>query len=700
MQPGSDFPLGATWDGAGVNFAVFSAHAEKMELCLFDSSGRRETRRLQMTHRTNQVWHVYLPGLGPGTLYAYRAHGPYAPRHGHRFNGRKLLLDPYARSFSGPLRVVPALFGGSGAESDDADSAAFMPKSRVMDPSFDWRGDRPLRIPWSDTVIYETHVRGFTRVHSGIPAALRGRFAGMACPEVIEHLQQLGVTCVEFMPVHAFADDAFLVEKGLRNHWGYSTLGYFAPESRYAGPDPVNEFKAMVRDLHAGGLEVILDVVYNHTFEGNENGPTISWRGLDNASYYCLHDDSLDRYVDVTGCGNTLKLSHPRVLQMVMDSLRYWVEEMHVDGFRFDLAAALGREQDGFHRGSGFFDAVRQDPVLSRVKLIAEPWDVGLGGYQLGNFPTGWSEWNDRYRDTVRRYWRGDEGHLSDFAKRLHGSSDFFEHDGRDPGAGINFITSHDGFTLRDLVSFSHRRNEDNLEDNRDGHPANYSSGYGEEGATEDPRILDTRDRQRRNLMATLLLSQGTPMLLAGDEFGRSQQGNNNAYCQDNAVGWVDWSQVQEDRVFLDFVRRVMRIRSEHTVLRRPRFVHGQVRSKQRDLADIQWLSREGNLGREPDWDDPAQCFLGMLLCEDESVLGPGQGTMAGEPETLLLYFYAGEAAMDYRLPVVNGDSEWCCLLDTHRPEPAAECCAPPGSIIEMPPRVVLVWKLRSVAGD
>ncbi|MFM2043427.1 MAG: glycogen debranching enzyme GlgX, partial [Pseudomonadota bacterium] len=600
VRPGRAYPLGATWDGFGVNFALFSAHAERVELCLFDETGNREIERVTLPDCTDEVWHGYLPDARPGLLYGYRVHGPYDPCRGHRFNPHKLLLDPYAKALVGGIRWSDAHFAyrvGSAREDlsfDRRDNARGMPKCRVIDPAFTWGPDRPPAVPWADTVIYEAHVRGLTRLHGGVAKPLRGTFAGLAGQPVIDHLKAIGVTAIELLPVHAYADERHLVEKGLRNYWGYASVGFFAPEPAYMSGRTTREFKTMVARLHDAGIEVILDVVYNHTGEGNHLGPTLSFRGIDNASYYLLNPHDRRFYVDHTGTGNSLNIAHPRVLQMVMDSLRYWVEEMHVDGFRFDLATTLAREPHGYDPGSGFLDAVRQDPVLSRVKLIAEPWDVGPGGYRVGQFPPGWGEWNDRFRDTVRRYWRGDEGMLPELAARLTGSADLFEHGKRKPWASVNYVTAHDGFTLMDTVSYAHKHNEANLEGNRDGHDANFSANYGVEGASDDPAVRALRLRQARNLMATLLLSQGTPMVLGGDELLRTQQGNNNAYCQDNPISWVDWTAGGVDGAEMTaFVARLTALRRAHPVLRRGRFLHGRERSAD-GIADIAWITPQG----------------------------------------------------------------------------------------------------------
>jgi glycogen operon protein len=577
VWPGQPYPRGATWDGEGVNFSVFSANADKVELCIFDSSGRHEVQRILLRERTDEIWHSYLPEARPGLLYGYRVYGPYDPGRGHRFNPNKLLIEPYAKHLQGTVVWSDAHFGYRVGNSkadlsfDKRDSAPGTPKSRVIDPAFTWGDDRPPRVPWHDTVIYEAHVRGMTMRHPQVPPQLRGTYAGMATAPVIEHLQRLGITTLELMPIHAFFDDRHLLQKGLRNYWGYNTVGFFAPEMRFSATGRVSEFKTMVKSLHSAGIEVILDVVYNHTAEGNQMGPTLSFRGIDNAAYYRLVPEDPRYYMDFTGTGNTLNLQHPRVLQLIMDSLRYWVLEMHVDGFRFDLASALARELFDVDRLGSFFDTIGQDPVLSQVKLIAEPWDIGSGGYQVGNFPPGWNEWNDKYRDTMRAYWKGDGGLIGDFARRFTGSSDLYEASGRKPHASINFVTAHDGFTLQDLVSYNEKHNEANGEDSRDGSNDNRSWNCGVEGPAADPLIRKLRTQQRRNLMATLLLSQGVPMMLAGDELGRTQNGNNNAYCQDTETSWLDWNLDEEQSEFLGFVAHMIDLRRRHAVFSRRR---------------------------------------------------------------------------------------------------------------------------------
>jgi len=617
IEPGLPYPLGATWDGKGVNFALFSAHAEKVEICVFDGRGRRELGRNALPEYTDEVWHGYLPDARPGMLYGYRVYGPYAPERGHRFNHHKLLLDPYAKALAGKLRWTDAHYGyriGSHREDlsfDRRDNASAMPKCVVVESAFTWGDDHRPAVPWTDTVFYEVHVKGFTVQHPRVQPALRGMFAGLAAPAIIAYLEQLGVTTLELLPVHAFVDDRRLVENKLRNYWGYNAIGFFAPEPRYLQGDP-NEFKTMVKHLHEAGIEVVLDVVYNHTAEGNHLGPTLSFKGIDNASYYRLAENPR-YYDDTTGTGNTLDLRHPRVLQMGMDSLRYWVEEMHVDGFRFDLAPALAREDNGYRRDAAFFKAIQQDPVLSRVKMVAEPWDVGPGGYQLGNFPPGWSEWNGKYRDVVRRFWRGDMGVSSELASRLAGSSDLFAHNGRRPRASVNFVTVHDGFTLADLVSYNHKHNETNHEDNRDGADDNYSWNCGVEGPTGDPEILNLRERQKRNLIATLLLSLGVPLLLGGDEHGRTQRGNNNAYCQDNDISWVDWTQWKpRDLALEEFVKMMLRMRHEHPAFKRDAFYRGQPIDDS-GRKDIAWMKPDGREMQPDDW-TPERRTLGFFL--------------------------------------------------------------------------------------
>ncbi|MFL1874511.1 glycogen debranching protein GlgX [Hansschlegelia beijingensis] len=623
LESGSPYPLGATWDGLGVNFAVFSAHAEQIDLCLFDPSGRREIARMPLPEKTDEVFHGYLPGARAGLLYGFRAHGPYEPQDGHRFNPHKLLLDPYAKQIAGEVRWSDALYGyrlhspRADLTMDRRDSAPAMPKAVVTDDVFNWGDDRPPNTPWSDTVIYEAHVRGLTMLRQDIRAHERGTFAALASPPMIEHYKRLGVTAIELLPIHAFLQDRVLVEKGLRNYWGYNTLGFFAPEARYLSDGSLNEIKVAVRRLHAAGLEVILDVVYNHTAEGSELGPTLSFRGLDNASYYRLIEGEPRYCVNDTGTGNTVNLSHPRVLQVVMDSLRYWVEAYHVDGFRFDLGVTLGREAHGFDPGSGFFDALRQDPTLARVKLISEPWDIGPGGYQLGHHPPGFAEWNDKFRDSVRRFWRGDGGQRPELAARLAGSSDLFDRRSRKPWASINYVASHDGYTLADATSYVARHNHANGEENRDGHHENYSANWGVEGPTFDPIIREIRGRVARAMLTTTIFANGTPMLLAGDEFGRTQRGNNNAYAQDNEISWVDWTLAEEDEgaALTAFVERLIALRRAQPVLRSKNFLHGREEPAP-GVLDIAWFDEQGAPISAEAWNDPAERTLTLRRAE------------------------------------------------------------------------------------
>jgi glycogen operon protein len=652
VEPGRPYPLGASWDGSGVNFAIFSANAERVELCLFDDRGRRELSRIVLPEFTDEVWHGYLPDARPGTQYGFRVSGPYDPGRGHRFNNNKLLLDPYARALTGPVRWSDALYGyriGSARDDlsfDRRDSASGMPKCVVMDSAYTWGRDVRPNVPWSQTIFYEAHVKGFTANHPDVQPAARGTFAGLADPAAVSYLHDLGVTSIELLPVQTFVDDRYLVEKRLRNYWGYNTLGFFSPDPRYIGAD-VNEFKTMVKHLHEAGIEVILDVVYNHTAEGNHLGPTLSFRGIDNASYYRLAEDPR-YYEDVTGTGNTLDTRHPRVLQMVMDSLRYWVEEMHVDGFRFDLATALAREDNGYTREAAIFKTIRQDPVLATVKMIAEPWDVGMGGYQVGNFPPGWSEWNGKYRDTVRRFWKGDLGIAPELASRLAGSSDLFEHQGRRPFASVNFVTVHDGFTLTDLVSYNGKHNDANGEDNRDGTDDNASWDCGAEGPTDDPAINALRERQKRNLIATLFFSLGVPLLLAGDEFGRTQRGNNNAYCQDNEISWLDWSgRGPHDLALTEFVKNLIRLRSGHPAFARRDFYHGQP-VKANGRKDIAWIGADGGEIRDDGW-GPERRTLGFFL---------------GAPPMLFIAMNADPDDQSFRLPDAD-NVKWSLVLDT-----------------------------------
>jgi isoamylase len=673
LWPGRPHPRGATWDGMGVNFALFSEHAERVELCLFDRSGRQEIKRLAFLEQTDQVWHGYLPQARPGQLYGYRVYGPYRPKDGHRFNGNKLLLDPYARNILGAVRWHDALFAyrighGEGDLSfDRRDSAPYMPRCKVVETAFTWGDDRPPHVPWHETVIYELHVRGFTMRHPEVPEALRGTYAGLASAPVIEYFKRLGVTTVELMPVHAFIDDRHLVDKGLRNYWGYNSIGFFAPDHRYSASGKVNEFKTMVRTLHEAGIEVLLDVVYNHTAEGNEWGPTLCFRGIDNAAYYRLVPDNTRHYQDFTGCGNTLNMQHPRVLQLLMDSLRYWVTEMHVDGFRFDLASALARELHAVDRLSAFFDILRQDPVLSRVKLIAEPWDLGSGGYQVGNFPVGWAEWNDKYRDTMRAYWKGEGGVIGEFAQRLTGSSDLYNRSSRRPYASINFVAAHDGFTLADVVSYNDKHNEANGEDNRDGHNHNLSWNHGVEGPTDKPEVRLLRARQQRNFIATLLLSQGVPMLLAGDEIGRSQNGNNNAYCQDNELSWVDWSLDDDKHALLEFTRRLLAVRAAHPVFRRRDFFQGRPLFGS-GVHDIVWLRPDGSEMGEHEWQQDHARALAMFLSGDGLNEVDGRGRPVRD-DSFVLLFNADANSITFKLPAALRLGPGELLVDTSKPQ-------------------------------
>ncbi|MBI5616645.1 MAG: glycogen debranching protein GlgX [Gammaproteobacteria bacterium] len=666
VWPGSPYPRGATWDGEGVNFSLFSAHAEKVEVCIFDPSGRRELQRVTLPECTEAVWHGYLPEGRPGLLYGYRVHGPYRPEQGHRFNPHKLLIEPYAKHLQGTLKWSDAHFGyriGGRREDlsmDRRDNAAGMPKCRVVDPAFTWGNDQPPKIPWHDTVIYELHMRGYTRRHPAVPEPLRGTYAGLATAPVIEHFKRLGVTTIELMPVHSFIDDRHLVARGLRNYWGYNSIGFFAPDTRYSATGRISEFKTMVKTLHSAGLEVILDVVYNHTAEGNHLGPTLCFRGVDNASYYRLMADDPRYYMDFTGTGNTLNLTHPRVLQLLMDSLRYWVLEMHVDGFRFDLAASLARKLHDVDRRGTFFDVISQDPVLSGVKLIAEPWDVGAGGYQVGNFPPGWAEWNDKYRDTLRAYWRGDEGTIGDFARRLTGSSDLYESSGRTPFASINFVTAHDGFTLHDLVSYDDKHNEANGENNCDGHSHNISWNCGVEGPGDDPAVRELRARQKRNFIATLLLSQGAPMLLAGDEGGHTQHGNNNAYCQDNELSWLDWQAWDEE--LTAFVGNMIRLRARHPVFRRRRFFQG--RPIRPGVKDILWLTPAGEEMTDAEWQQSFARGMAVYLSGD-AVLDTDQRGRRLHDDSFLLLLNAHHDTVPFTLPAIHPAAGWQVVVDT-----------------------------------
>jgi isoamylase len=699
VWPGRAYPLGASYDGAGTNFALFSEAAELVELCLFDEHGH-ETR-VPLRECDGFVWHGYLLSVGPGQRYGYRVHGPYQPAAGQRCNPAKLLLDPYAKAIEGTVDWDPAVFSYPFDDPDgrnDTDSAPHVPRSVVINPYFDWGVDRPPRIPYHETVIYEAHARGLTKLHPEVPEAERGTYRGLTHPAVIEHLRGLGITAIELLPVHQFVTEGGLEEGGLANYWGYNTIGFFAPHNAYsasgAAGEQVQEFKAMVKDLHNADIEVILDVVYNHTAEGNHLGPTLCFRGVDNASYYRLTDEDRRYYLDTTGTGNTLLMRHPHVLQMIMDSLRYWVLEMHVDGFRFDLAAALARQFHEVDRLSAFFDLVQQDPVVSQVKLIAEPWDVGVGGYQVGNFPPLWSEWNGKYRDTVRDFWRGEPAKLPEFASRLTGSSDLYQDDGRRPVASVNFVTCHDGFTLADLVSYNSKHNEANGEDNRDGTDDNRSWNCGAEGPTSDPAVRALRARQQRNFLTTLLLSQGIPMLLAGDESGRTQHGNNNAYCQDNELSWLDWQQVDGD--LREFTRELVRFRASHPVFRRRRFFQGRsIRGDRHELGDIAWLTPAGEEMTDEDWEAGFSKSM-MVFLNGDAISEPG---MRGEPitdDSFLLLLNAGEQDMDFAIPPPGYGERWAKELDTAFPSPAAlpaEQAAKPGDHVRVTSRSMQVLR-------
>jgi glycogen operon protein len=674
--PGTPYPLGATWDGAGVNFAVFSEHAEKIELCFFDISGK-ESSRVLLTEKTDQVYHAYLPGIRPGQHYGYRVHGPYRPQEGQRFNPHKLLIDPYAKAIAGDLTWHDSLFGfrvgdpAADLSFDDRDSAPYVPKSIVVDPAFSWGDDRNPRIPWNESIIYEMNVKGLTIKNQAIPPEYRGTYAAVSSDAMVEYFLSLGVTAVELMPVHHFIHARFLVEKGLRNYWGYDTIGYFAPHAAYSSAGAlgaqIDEFKTMVRTLHREGIEVILDVVYNHTGEGSHLGPTLTFRGLDNYSYYRPAPNQPRYYQDYTGCGNTLNVAHPRVLQLIMDSLRYWITEMHVDGFRFDLAAALAREFYDVNRLAAFFDIIHQDPIISQVKLIAEPWDIGPGGYQVGNFPVLWAEWNGHYRDTVRSFWRGDPGMAGSMGYRLTGSSDLYERGGRKPYASINFVTAHDGFSLMDLVSYNQKHNDANQENNRDGMNENLSWNCGTEGPTDRPEIVALRWKQMRNFLATLLLSQGVPMVLYGDETGRSKQGNNNTYCHDDGISWTVWDLKPDQTEFLMFFRRLVCIRKAHPMLQRRNFFHGQDVVKP-GVKEVLWLQPGGADMNPGSWMDPNTKTFGLLMRGDSNEETDWHGNTLRD-DTLFLLFNANGAPVTFSIPDISRGRGWTAVLDTRHPQ-------------------------------
>ncbi len=682
ILPGDPAVLGANWDGEGTNFAIFSAHADRIELCLFDKRGS-ETERLTLPEYNNEIWHGYVPGVGPGQRYGYRVHGAYDPAHGHRFNPNKLLIDPYARELDGEVVWSTAQFGYDTLSADkdmsfsEEDSAKGMPKSIVVDPkAYDWGSDRKPNTAWTSTIFYETHVKGFTQLNHAVPRHLRGSFEGLGHKAVVDYVKSLGISSIELLPVHAFPDDDFLVSKGLRNYWGYNTIGFFAPARRYYGPRGLDGFRDMVRAFHDGGIEVILDVVYNHTAEGNEMGPTLSFKGIDNFSYYRTMPGDPRYYINDTGTGNTVNTSHPRVLQLVTDSLRYWAEDMHVDGFRFDLGTILGREPEGFDQRGGFFDAVGQDPVLRKLKLIGEPWDIGPGGYQVGGFPPGWSEWNDKYRDTVRDYWKNADHTVRDFAARFTGSGDVYDHRGRRPWAGVNFLTAHDGFTLHDLVSYNEKHNEANGEGNNDGHNDNRSCNYGAEGETDDDAIVAIRERQKRNFLATLLFSHGAPMLLAGDEFSRTQQGNNNGYAQDSEISWINWDLNDNARALQAFTRRLIAIRQAQPLLRRDSF---------RDMMSVSWLNPVGGEQQAAHWEDAGATTVGVRFSRDDLK------EVEGAWWQLIVLFNPHDGEVPFVVPEKSDGGTWAIELNTSAPEKEAEMLK--GHDLVLPPRTLMLLR-------
>ena len=704
ILPGKPYPQGATWDGTGVNFALYSEGAKGVELCLFDDVDSKEFETVAVRESTGHVWHCYLPAIKLGQLYGYRVQGPYEPERGERFNPAKLLIDPYAKAVAGKLNWKAPVFGYQ-LDSKDADLSCDsnedfwgVPKSVVTTSHFDWENDRPPMTPLNDTIIYEMHVKGFTAQHPEIPNELRGTYAGLAHPVAVEYLKKLGISAVELMPVHEFIDDKFLLDRGLRNYWGYNSINFFSPESRYSASgdrgEQIGEFKAMVRALHRAGIEVILDVVYNHTAEGNQMGPTLSFRGIDNATYYRLKDDQPRYYTDYTGTGNTLNVRHPQVLKLIMDSLRYWIQEMHVDGFRFDLAAALARELHAVDRLSSFFDIINQDPVISQVKLIAEPWDVGPGGYQVGEFPPLWAEWNGKYRDVVRRYWKGDDGQLAELGYRLTGSSDLYQRDGRHPTASVNFVTAHDGFTLQDLVSYDNKHNERNGEDNRDGTDQNFSCNYGEEGDTDDPEIVETRERQKRNLLLTLLCSQGVPMICGGDEIGRTQSGNNNGYAQDNPLSWTDWSLDERKTALLDFTTRLVELRRNHPNLHRRKFFQDRpinpAETPQREVhgkgqKDIEWLRPDGQEMTPEEWNAGWVRCIGLRLNGNtlDDVNGVGEAIV---DDTFLILLNPHHEPIQFYMPPRDG-AAWEVLITSAAPQDEEKRIVEAGKPFELVPR-------------
>jgi isoamylase len=704
LLPGQPSPLGAHWDGIGVNFAVFSENATGVELCLYDSNDpTKEIDRIRIREKTAHVWHCYIPDIEPGQLYGYRMEGPYEPERGMRFNSSKLLIDPYARAVTGEVNWDAAVFGyklgdpAADLSKDETDNGWGMPKAVVVDSSYPWEDDRHPNVPWNESVIYEVHVKGFTIQHPDVPEDIRGTYAGLASDAAIDYLKELGVTAVELLPVHDFLHDKFLLDKGLKNYWGYNTTSFFAPYAGYASGDrgeQVREFKAMVKQLHKAGIEVILDVVYNHTSEGSELGPTLNFRGLDNRTYYRLVENQPRYYMNYTGTGNSLNARHPQVLKLIMDSLRYWVLEMHVDGFRFDLASTLARELHAVDRLGSFFDIIHQDPVLSEVKLIAEPWDVGEGGYQVGNFPVLWAEWNDKYRDTVRKFWRGDEDQMAEIGLRLTGSSDLYGADGRDPYASINFVVAHDGFTLNDVVCYNHKHNEANGEDNRDGNDNNLSHNYGVEGPTDDENINAVRDRQKRNMMATMLFSQGVPMICGGDEICRTQWGNNNAYCQDNEISWYDWNLDDKQKALLEFTRRLIALRKKHPGLRRRKFFRGR-RIRGADIKDITWLRNDGHEMTDAEWDAHWVRSIGMRL--DGQALGEvdDNGDLMTDDD-LLLILNAHDQPVQFTIPAWDAsETHWEVEFDTSKPEENGRQTVGPGQALEVTGRTVVLMVRR-----
>jgi isoamylase len=704
VLPGKPFPLGATFDGQGVNFAVFSEHAKKVEVCLFDpNEPSKETRRFPLLETNHHVWHGYVPELRPGTLYGLRVHGPHEPKKGLRFNPAKLLVDPYARAIHGKVDYKAPIYGypapATGKDEDlvldSRDDAAGVPKAVVLTDAFEWEGDTLPRIPWHDTVVYELHVKGFTKLHPRVPENLRGTYAGLAHPASIEHLKKVGVTAVELLPIHHIVDEPFLIQRGKVNYWGYNTLGYFAPDSRYSASgsrgEQVDEFKGMVKALHRAGIEVILDVVYNHTCEGNHHGPTLSFKGLDNGAYYRLTDKDPRYYMDVTGCGNSWNATHPYALKLITDSLRYWVEEMHVDGFRFDLATTLGRDRHGYDTRAAFFQIIHQDPVLSRVKLISEPWDVGDFGYQVGNFPVLWSEWNGKYRDTIRRYWKGDDRQAAEIGYRLTGSSDLYSLSGRKPTASVNFVTAHDGFTLHDLVTYNEKHNEANGEENRDGANDNHSWNCGVEGETSDPKINALREQQKRNFLATLFLSQGVPMLVGGDEMGRTQRGNNNAYCQDNELSWVNWELNETQRALLEFTSSMAKLRREQPVLHKRRFFRG-AHMWDSELKDLAWFRPDGKEMKKDDWEKPYVRSLAFLLGGDAIATPDDEGNrIVGD--TLLVLMNAHHEPISFLLPALEWGADWELVVDTAAAGESQRTHTPAGGKVQAAGRSVVVLR-------